>query len=194
VAVSELLSGRLLGLFTSHQAVKDVYYKSIKQLNKANIKLLAQKMSGGRHNIVARFKKSPETVLIGTYSFWEGVDVPGENLSVVLIPKLPFSPPNDPVVDAVAEAEQSSSFMHFALPHMILRLRQGVGRLIRSVDDRGVVVILDSRFLQKEYGKNVLDSLPPATVHIGSGDDLIFKVTDWFGEEKISEWQSKDHQ
>jgi len=189
VHLSKILSGRTLGLFTSHQSVRQVYFKAIKPLNKQNIKLLAQNMSGGRHNIMSHFKNTPHSTLLGTYSFWEGVDVPGDSLSCLLIPKLPFAPPHDPVTDAIAEAENVSSFMALALPHMLLRLRQGVGRLIRSSDDQGVVVMLDSRFLNKDYGKYVLESLPSATVHIGSFSDLIPKVQDWFGDDQLQIWR-----
>ena len=116
--------------------------------------------------------------------------MPGENLSAVVIPKLPFTPPHDPVTDSLAEAEQVSSFSEFSLPAMILRLRQGIGRLIRTVDDRGAIVIVDSRFLHQQYGKHVLDSLPPATVHIGSFEDLIPRLTDWFGDDLLATWQA----
>jgi DNA polymerase-3 subunit epsilon/ATP-dependent DNA helicase DinG len=183
------LTGRLLGLFTSHESVKRTYYDTLKELNKANIRLLAQKITGGRHNIAARFKKQPASVLLGTYSFWEGIDVPGESLSCVVVGKLPFTVPTDPIRVSIAEAERLSMFRDISVPEMILRLRQGIGRLIRSASDTGVVVILDGRFLRAEYGDAVLKSLPPAQVHIGSRTDLIREVTRWFGEETLTRWK-----
>ena len=191
INLSKLTSGRLLGLFTSHQAVKDVYYGTNKELNKANIKLLAQKLTGGRHNMIKKFQQTHSSILLGTYSFWEGIDIPGESLSTVVIVKLPFSPPHDPVIDAIAEEEKISSFTNLSVPTMILRLRQGIGRLIRSQNDYGVVIILDPRFLQQDYGQQVISSLPPATVHIGSTSDLNPTLKNWFGEKQLKKWKSE---
>ena len=190
ISLSKLTSGRLLGLFTSHQAVKDVYGGTNKELSKANIKLLAQKITGGRHNMIKKFQQTHSSILLGTYSFWEGIDIPGESLSSVVIVKLPFSPPHDPVIDAIAEDEKISTFISLSVPTMILRLRQGIGRLIRSQNDFGVVVILDPRFLQQAYGQQVISSLPPATVHIGSTHDLVPTIKSWFGEKQLEQWKS----
>jgi DNA polymerase-3 subunit epsilon/ATP-dependent DNA helicase DinG len=99
-------------------------------------------------------------VLLGTRSFWEGIDVPGDALSCVVIARLPFDVPTDPVFAARSETFEEP-FFEFALPRAVLRLRQGVGRLIRTAADRGVVVILDRRILSREYGQVFLDALPP---------------------------------
>lgn len=189
--IAKLLSGRVLGLFTSHQSVRTVYIKILDELNKANIKPLAQKMTGGRYNITNRFKKNPNSILLGTYSFWEGIDNPGDTLSCVVIPKLPFPLPHNPVHEALGEALSVSAFTSFSLPQMILKLRQGIGRLLRSASDSGVVVILDHRFLHREYGKLVLSSLPPATIHIGSQKDLISTLEKWFGKDTLHDWSSE---
>lgn len=186
--ISLLLSDRVLGLFTSHQSVRSVYAKALGALNKANIKLLAQKITGGRHNITNRFKNVPSSVLFGTYSFWEGIDAPGDTLSCVVIPKLPFPIPNDPIYEALSEALSVNTFTHFSLPQMILKLRQGVGRLLRSPGDTGAIVILDGRFLNREYGDQVLQSLPPGVVHIGSQADLIPTLEKWYTKEVIDKW------
>lgn len=191
ISLSKATSGRLLGLFTSHQAVKEVYSGTNKELNKANIKLLAQKITGGRHNMIKKFQNTHASILLGTYSFWEGIDIPGESLSSVVIVKLPFSPPHDPVIDAIAEDEKISTFTSLSVPTMILRLRQGIGRLIRSQNDFGVVVILDPRFLQQSYGQQVINSLPPATVHIGSTADLLPAIKNWFGHDQLQQWKSE---
>lgn len=187
-SLATLLHGRLLALFTSQASVKLLYNYLIRPLYKANIKVYAQKITGGRHNMLDKFRRIPESVLLGTLSFWEGIDIPGESLSCVVIPKLSFPSPKDPVVMAVAEHDNLNAFTDLAVPEMVLRLRQGVGRLLRSKDDRGVVVILDPRLHRQAYGDEVLKSLPPATIHIGSGADLLAKVTEWFGEAQLKKW------
>lgn len=189
--LAKLLSGRVLGLFTSYQSVHCVYDKIINELNKANIKLLAQKITGGRSNITNRFKNIPASVLLGTYSFWEGIDTPGDTLSCVVIPKLPFPVPHNPIHEAQAEALSVNVFTSFSLPQMIIKLRQGIGRLIRSASDSGAIVILDSRFLRQDYGTQVLLSLPPATVHIGSQNDLIPTLKKWYGETTLDRWRKE---
>ncbi|MEX1997657.1 MAG: helicase C-terminal domain-containing protein [Candidatus Andersenbacteria bacterium] len=189
--ITNAIQGRVLGLFTSQKGVRSVYNRLIRHLHKAKIKLYAQKITGGRTNMLERFRKIPRSVLLGTMSFWEGVDVVGESLSCVVIPKVPFPPPDDPVITAIATAEQVHAFTALSVPTMILQLRQGVGRLLRSIDDQGVVVILDSRLGAHDYGDEVLKSLPPATIHIGSGSDLIPTLTSWFGEKTLARWRSE---
>ena len=189
--IAILLSGRTLGLFTSHKSVHNVYDRITKQLYKADIKTLAQKITGGRHNIATKFKKVESSVLLGTNSFWEGIDVPGDSLSSVIISKMPFPVPNDPIIEALAEQNDLESFNRLSMPLMILQLRQGIGRLLRSTSDKGVVIILDSRFLKKSYGDEVLKSLPPATIKIGPAAELNRKITDWFGCGTINNWRRK---
>lgn len=189
LSLATLLRGRILALFTSQQAVKSMFYKLTRPLYKAKIRIYAQNMTGGRHNMLDKFRRLPESILLGTLSFWEGIDVPGDSLSCVVIPKLSFPAPDDPVLTAVAAHENLNAFTDLFVPQMILRLRQGVGRLLRSSSDRGVVVIFDPRLHRHQYGDEVLKSLPPATIHIGSGSDVIEHVTAWLGEEKIAQWQ-----
>jgi ATP-dependent DNA helicase DinG len=186
-----LFSGRVLGLLSSHQAVKSLYNKSNSSLYKDHIKLLGQRITGGRHNIITRFKTDPHTVLLGTSSFWEGLDVPGQGLSCVLIPRLPFSPPDDPITTALAEVEGNNMFEDFSLPQMLLRLRQGVGRLLRRPSDRGVVVILDSRWLKWSCRDDITRSLPAATIHIGPASDLTGKVEEWMGPDLLNQWRQE---
>lgn len=189
VQITNLLQGRLLGLFTSKKSVKNVYDMVIRDLNRENIKLFAQGITGGRKNMLGRFRALDRSVLLGTTSFWEGVDIPGEGLSCVLIPRLPFAPPDDPLMSAEAAARGVHPFFDLAVPVMLLKLRQGLGRLLRSSFDCGVIVILDPRIHQHEYGRQVIDSLPPGKIHIGSGRDVVEKMTAWFGPETIGRWQ-----
>ena len=118
----------------------------------------------GRTELLAQFRSAGNAVLIGSQSFWEGVDVRGDALSVVIIDKLPFAPPDDPVLAArIAEMEKRglNGFMHHQLPEAIINLKQGAGRLIRDEADRGVLVICDPRLISKPYGKRIWQSLPP---------------------------------
>ncbi len=119
-----------------------------------------------KNELLARFQKAGNAVLLGSQSFWEGVDMPGDALSVVIIDKLPFQPPDDPVVAArIAEAEKNGGkpFMDYQLPHAAISLKQGAGRLIRTETDRGVLMICDTRLADKPYGRLLLNALPPMT-------------------------------
>ena len=118
----------------------------------------------GRTELLDRFRAAGNAVLIGSQSFWEGVDVRGDALSVVIIDKLPFSPPDDPVLAARIEALERkglNGFMHHQLPAAIINLKQGAGRLIRDERDKGVLMICDPRLISKPYGKRIWQSLPP---------------------------------
>ena len=114
--------------------------------------------------MLERFRKMGNAVLIGSQSFWEGVDVRGEALSLVVIDKLPFAPPDDPVLSARIDKinkEGRNAFMEYQLPRAVINLKQGAGRLIRDETDRGVLMICDPRLITKSYGKRIWQSLPP---------------------------------
>jgi DNA polymerase-3 subunit epsilon/ATP-dependent DNA helicase DinG len=131
------------------------------------VTVLGQGLDGERSQLTARFRDPDRaTVLLGTRSFWEGVDVPGEALSCLVVTRLPFDVPTDPVFAARAETYENP-FFEYAVPQAVLRFRQGFGRLIRSTADRGVVVVLDSRVHTKRYGRQFLEALPPCRVHRG---------------------------
>jgi DNA polymerase-3 subunit epsilon/ATP-dependent DNA helicase DinG len=124
------------------------------------------------------FVHSEKAVLMGTRSFWEGVDVPGTDLSILVIVRLPFNVPSEPIFAARSEMFDDA-FHQYALPETILRFRQGFGRLIRRKDDRGVVAIFDRRIISKRYGAMILDSLPRCTVMRKSMDSLPSSAVDW---------------
>ncbi|MDQ6990695.1 MAG: helicase C-terminal domain-containing protein, partial [Mariprofundaceae bacterium] len=129
--------------------------------------VLIQGKSGSRDAILEQFRDDTHSILCGTRSFWEGVDVPGETLSMVIVDKVPFAPPSDPLLQARihhCEKKGGNGFMDIQLPEAIAVLRQGVGRLIRSNEDRGVMAILDSRLYHKRYGRDVAHNLPPARI------------------------------
>jgi DNA polymerase-3 subunit epsilon/ATP-dependent DNA helicase DinG len=124
---------------------------------------MSQGTDGSRSRLVQRFRATERALLLGTASFWEGVDIVGDALSALIITRLPFAVPTDPVFAARSE-QFGEPFREFAVPQAILRFKQGFGRLIRSQNDRGVVVVLDRRILSKSYGAAFLSSLPPCTV------------------------------
>ena len=162
VAVCAASQGRALVLFTSHTALRQAWQAIRRPLEQRGIQVLAQGVEGtSRRHLLHAFRSNPRAVLLGASSFWEGIDVVGEGLSVLAIAKLPFPVPTDPIVSARSELFDDS-FSEYHVPTTILKLKQGFGRLIRSRTDRGVVICYDRRVLTKGYGQAVLRSLPPA--------------------------------
>ncbi len=152
--------GRMLVLFTSKKAIEATYMKLVTPLKEKGITILGQNLSGGRNKIIELFKQDPEnTIIFGTNSFWEGVDIKGEALNCVVIQKLPFDPPSDPIHSARASLYENP-FNDYQVPRAVLRFKQGFGRLIRSSKDSGKVIILDSRIISKPYGAAFINSLP----------------------------------
>ncbi len=163
ISLCRATGGRTLALFTANHALRQTYNGISEALEKDEITTLAQGLDGSRRSLIQRFKSDPRTVLLGTSSFWEGVDVVGDALSVLVITKLPFSVPNDPVFSARSEGFDDA-FGEYSVPQAILRFKQGFGRLIRSKEDRGIVLVLDRRLLSKGYGRTFINSLPECTV------------------------------
>jgi ATP-dependent DNA helicase DinG len=165
--VLEVSCGRAFILFTSLRALEKARGLLIDAFKSRgwDYPLLVQG-DAPKNELLARFQKAGNAVLLGSQSFWEGVDMPGDALSVVIIDKLPFQPPDDPVVAArIAQAEKNGGkpFMDYQLPHAAISLKQGAGRLIRSEADRGVLMICDTRLADKPYGKLLLNALPAMT-------------------------------
>ncbi|MFK8013793.1 MAG: ATP-dependent DNA helicase, partial [Marinicellaceae bacterium] len=151
--------GGVFFLFTSHKALNAAAQFFHEKLEKP----LFVQGQGSRHKILAEFRDSGNGVLLGAASFWEGVDVAGDNLSCVIIDKLPFAHPDDPVLQARINKILESggnSFFDYQLPKAIITLKQGVGRLIRSETDKGILVICDKRIMTKGYGRQFINSLP----------------------------------
>ena len=172
--------GRALVLFTSYAQLKRTSKNITGPLMQHDIAVYEQGEGASPNALLESFKSSERAVLLGTRSFWEGVDVPGEALSVLVIVKLPFDVPSDPLIAARAETFEDP-FNEYHLPEAILRFRQGFGRLIRTQSDRGVVAILDRRVLTKTYGKLFIESLPRCTLKVGPLAGLPPATAKWLG-------------
>ena len=170
--------GRTMVLFTSYNQLHNTFHAIAPPLEKEGIIVYAQGTGTSRQQLLENFKTTEKAVLLGTSSFWEGVDVVGEALSCLVIARLPFSVPTDPIFAARSETFDDP-FGEYAVPQAILRFRQGFGRLIRSKTDRGVVVVLDKRLLTKFYGRAFLDSLPECTVMRASLAELPRLAARW---------------
>ena len=163
IALGKAIQGHTMVLFTSHSALRSTAQAIRGPLGAQGIEVLAQGVDGPPARLFRRFLENPESLLLGASSFWEGVDLPGNVLKSLVLVRLPFNVPTEPVFAARSELFEDS-FHQYALPQAILRFRQGFGRLIRSSDDRGVVVVMDRRIVERSYGKAFLESLPDCTV------------------------------
>jgi ATP-dependent DNA helicase DinG len=155
--------GSAFVLFTSYQSMNFCRQALQERFALRGLPLLVQGEGITLNQMLYSFQNTPHSVLFGTDSFWTGVDVPGDNLTLVIITRLPFASPGSPVTAARMErieAEGKSSFFHYSLPEAVLKFRQGAGRLIRSRTDKGVIVLLDRRVITKSYGRMFLESLP----------------------------------
>jgi Rad3-related DNA helicase len=180
LATAKATGGRMLVLFTSYAALKKTAQSITGPLAREDIYVYEQGDGASPNALLESFKATDRAVLLGTRSFWEGVDVPGDSLSIVVLTKLPFDVPTDPLIAARSEMYEDS-FQEYYLPEAILKFRQGFGRLIRTASDRGVVAILDRRVLTKQYGRLFLESLPPCTARQGPATNLAREAGKWLG-------------
>jgi ATP-dependent DNA helicase DinG len=183
--VLEITRGRAFCLFTSYSQMQDIYERLLGELE---YPMLIQG-SAPRNALLEEFRTTPNAVLFATSSFWQGVDVQGEQLSCVIIDRLPFAVPNDPVVAARIAAiaqEGGNAFMEYQVPGAVIALKQGFGRLIRSLQDRGLLVLLDNRIHRQRYGRVFLESLPNYGVVNGLAD-----VERFFGNQAVKSGNPK---
>ncbi|AIQ30798.1 MULTISPECIES: ATP-dependent DNA helicase DinG [Paenibacillus] len=178
--------GRMLVLFTSYKMLRQVYDPLKEALASQDIAVLGQGVEGGsRSKLIRRFQDSTASVLLGTSSFWEGVDIPGEALTCLAIVRLPFQPPNHPLAEAKSEllqAQKKNPFMKLSVPQAVIRFKQGFGRLVRTAQDRGIVIVYDTRVIESYYGKYFLYSLPGPKMEHMLTDQIVPRIAEWLEE------------
>lgn len=175
------LNGRVMVLFTSYAQLRETSKAITPRLTLGDIAVYDQSFGTSRDSLLDSFKTTDKAVLMGTRSFWQGIDIPGDDLSALVIVRLPFAVPSDPIFASRSEA-YNNPFKQYAIPDTILRFRQGFGRLIRSKSDRGIVAIFDSRIITKSYGNSFLESLPDCTTQYGSLENLPKLASDWINK------------
>jgi len=179
----EITQAGTMVLYTSYKNLNEAYDTLSEEMYSKDILLLTQGKGLGRSAMLKEFQKNKNSVLFGTNSFWEGVDVPGESLQLLVLYKLPFMVPSEPIVEAYLEkleAEGKNSFMHYMLPNALLKYRQGFGRLIRHKTDRGVVLVLDNRIFTKRYGQYFKDTIPARTFIPQTDIEIYDHLSKWF--------------
>lgn len=184
LSLAEITDGRMLVLFTSYDMLRKSYQLLKEFMHEEKFVLIAQGItSGSRTRLKKNFQRFERAILLGTSSFWEGVDIPGDDLSSLVIVRLPFQPPNHPVFEAKAkemEEQGKNAFMELSLPNAVIKFKQGFGRLIRSKTDRGIVFVCDSRIMKARYGKFFIDSIPEVPTYFDSTKSLFEKAKTWF--------------
>jgi ATP-dependent DNA helicase DinG len=186
--VAVVTKGRMLVLFTSYAMLRSVYEPLKERLKEANITVLGHGVDGGsRSKLTKQFRSIEACVLLGTSSFWEGVDIPGDDLSCLAIVRLPFVPPNHPLVEArnqQLEEQKKNAFMQLSVPQAVIRFKQGFGRLVRTSTDRGIVLIYDRRVIDARYGRLFLQSLPETDVLVKPTEQLLPDISAWLSMEE----------
>lgn len=184
---AEATRGRMLVLFTSYRMLRQVYEPLKDKLAANDIAVLGQGMDGSsRTKLIRRFQDSSASVLLGTSSFWEGVDIPGEALTCLAIVRLPFQPPNHPLVEAKSELlqqQKKNPFMKLSVPQAVIRFKQGFGRLVRTAKDRGIVIVYDTRVIESYYGKYFLYSLPGPKMEHMTTEQMVPRISEWLLED-----------
>jgi ATP-dependent DNA helicase DinG len=174
---------RILALFTSRDMLRRVFEASAPAFLEMGLPLLAQDISGTGYFLLEEMKRREGAVLLGTSAFWEGIDLPGDSLEILIVVRLPFAVPTDPMVAARSEkceAQDKSAFGHLALPEAVIKFRQGVGRLIRRRDDRGAALVLDGRLIEKPYGRVFARSVDSELRAYGDRDKMFADIGAFF--------------
>ncbi|MCL6487415.1 MAG: DEAD/DEAH box helicase family protein [Alicyclobacillus mali] len=178
-SLAEVSNGRMLVLFTSHALLRETARLARSVLAERGLNLLAQDLDGSRAALLEAFRAHPESVMFGAQTFWEGIDLPGDQLTALVIVRLPFAPPTHPVTAARLERLEASgqnAFRALSLPEAVVRFRQGVGRLIRTQQDRGVIVVFDKRIVTQRYGSMFWKSIPGLRPRAVPERDLVAEV------------------
>ena len=180
VNLARSAEGRTMALFTSYSSLRAVSNRVRARLAENGIQVMAQGVDGSAQQLMFRFANSPRSLLLGTSSFWEGVDWPSGTLKALVLTRLPFQVPTDPIVKARSD-QYDNPFRDYSVPQAVLRFRQGIGRLIRNKGDKGVIVVLDRRITSRNYGKSFMDSIPPCTLSPSSIATVGTLAAEWIG-------------
>ena len=184
ISIAEATKGRMLILFTSHEMLKKTYDLMRESGFLSDFAIMAQGItSGSRTRLTRSFQRFEKAILLGTSSFWEGVDIPGEDLSCLIIVRLPFSPPDEPVTEAKCDQikqQGGNPFSDYSLPEAVIRFKQGFGRLIRTNRDKGIIVVFDRRIVTAKYGKTFLQSIPGIPIKKMGIDEIVLSIKKWF--------------
>ncbi len=184
VSIARTVRGGMLVLFTSRKEMDAVFDQTDERLRDLGLAPLCQHSSGPRSSLLTRMRSAGNVVLFGLKSFWEGVDVPGEALRCVVVTKLPFAVPTDPIIEARCEQvnrDGLNASTDYYFPEAIIGFKQGVGRLIRTISDRGVIFVLDKRVIVRNYGSRFLNSVPRGSFATGSFDECLEETHRWLG-------------
>jgi Rad3-related DNA helicase len=161
--ISKKYNQRMMVLFTARSTLSDVYHTLKNSHSGKSIPIFAQILNSSRQSLIDGMRRTPNGVLLGTSAFWEGVDLPGDLLQILIITKLPFDVPTEPTIKAFSDLltiSGDNAFLNFAIPESVIRFRQGFGRLIRTMTDEGIFIVLDDRVVTKRYGMNFSESIP----------------------------------
>ena len=183
VDLAKSLGGRTMALFTSYSALRGVASRVRAPLMGEGIQVLAQSIDGRPQLLISRFAENPSSLLLGTSSFWEGVDLPTGVLKALVLTRLPFQVPTDPVVKARSD-QYDDPFKEFSIPQAVLRFRQGIGRLIRNKGDKGAIVVLDRRITGRNYGDSFMKSIPPCTLKPSKLSNVGTLAAQWVGDDR----------
>ncbi|WP_442594484.1 ATP-dependent DNA helicase DinG [Neobacillus sp. D3-1R] len=183
ISIAEVTKGRMLLLFTSHEMLRKTYALMKESGLLEEYALIAQGItSGSRSRLTRTFQKFEKAILFGTSSFWEGIDIPGEDLSCLVMVRLPFTPPEEPFMQAKCEEVKKhggNPFMEVSLPEAVLRFKQGFGRLIRTERDKGVMIVLDRRIITTKYGRKFIQSIPDIPIKEKPLEDILEIIHSW---------------
>jgi ATP-dependent DNA helicase DinG len=182
-SVAQITDGKILVLFTSYEMLRKTYQLLKEDETLDDFIIMGQGTgSGSRSRLTKNFRQFGKAILLGTSSFWEGVDFPGDELTALMIVRLPFASPDEPIVAARCQRLENSgknAFYHYSLPEAVLRFKQGFGRLIRNESDRGILFVLDNRIVSTRYGKDFLESIPDLEIEKKPMHILTHSIEDW---------------
>lgn len=186
IELAAALDGRVMVLFTSYGQLRETAANIAPRLALGGIDVYDQATGGSRESLLKQFKENEKAVLLGTRSFWQGIDIPGDDLSALVIARLPFAVPSDPIFSARSQ-HYEDAFKQFAVPDAILRFRQGFGRLIRTNSDKGIIAIFDARVTKKQYGEQFLHALPDCERQDGKISDLAHIAKTWLADKQFAD-------